>query len=321
MPEISVVIPVYGVEKYIQKSIESICNQTFSDYEVIIVDDDSPDTSATIAQEVLMQKGIAYKYFWKKNGGLSDARQYGIEKASGTWITFLDSDDVVDSHYLEVLYSLVTDETCDVGIVAYKTTEEQDYYPDVYDASKKSDILQRNQALNLFLTRRFKPVLPAFIIKKSFIVENNILNAPHCRFSEDDYYMWQVFYSADKVAVSGMELYYYVQRRGSISSSSKADNIMTGYSAFVNLIDSHPEWEGLFDNTRYILPRWVLGALRSTAAISEYRVFHNVANRMNYGFYMKQLASFPEIKAKILSKILLISPRLFFSIVKIASKY
>jgi len=319
MPEVSVIIPVYGVEKYIKKSIESICNQTFSDYEIIIVDDSTPDDSVKIAKRILTDSGVDYRYFWKENGGLADARQYGIERASGKWITFLDSDDVVDPHYIEVLHSLVTRERADVGIVSYRTTKELDDYPSMYDETKEPYTLQQNQVLNLFLTRKFKPILPAFIIKNSFIKDNNIMNAPHCRFSEDDYYMWQLFYALDKVAVSDMELYNYVQRGSSISHSSKSDNIMTGYNAFINLIGSHPEWANIFDKTEYIIPRWVLGALRSTATISKYDVFLSVANRMNYKTCMKQLNGFPEIKAKILSKMFLLSPRLFYSVVRLAS--
>ena len=169
------------------------------------------------------------------------------------------------------------------------------------------------------MTRRFKPVLPAFIINRSFIVEHNIKNAPHCRFSEDDYYMWQLFFYSNMVVVSNMSLYYYVQRDGSISSSSKAENILTGFEAITNLLSDHTEWNNVYERTKYIMPRWVLGALRSTAVISKYDIFLSVANRMNYKLYMMQLNDFPEIKAKILSRILLCSPKLFYLVVRIFS--
>ena len=97
---ISVIVPVYKVEKYVGKCIESILAQTFRDLELILVDDGTPDNSGAICDEYA-QKDSRIKVFHKENGGVSTARNYGIEKATGEWICFVDSDDYITPTYLE----------------------------------------------------------------------------------------------------------------------------------------------------------------------------------------------------------------------------
>ena len=103
MPKVSVIIPVYKAERFIHRCIDSLLNQTFTDFEIILIDDGSPDGSGKICDE------YAYKYsfirsFHTKNGGVSSARNYGITKAQGEWICFVDSDDFVTENYLEYFF-------------------------------------------------------------------------------------------------------------------------------------------------------------------------------------------------------------------------
>ncbi len=97
----SIIIPVYNVEKYIGKCLESVVNQTFDDFEAIVVNDGSPDNSQAIIDEYVKQYPDKIKSFTKENGGLSDARNFGIEKASGEYLLFIDSDDYIDEKTLK----------------------------------------------------------------------------------------------------------------------------------------------------------------------------------------------------------------------------
>ena len=106
MPLISVIVPVYGVEKYIEKCLKSIINQTYENLEIILVDDGSKDKSGIICENYA-NKDKRIKVFHKKNGGLSDARNYGIEHSKGEYLTFIDSDDYIEDDYVEYLYSLI----------------------------------------------------------------------------------------------------------------------------------------------------------------------------------------------------------------------
>ena len=98
MPKVSVIVPVYKVEKYIGKCIESILSQTFKDFELILVDDGSPDSSGAICDQYA-QKDSRIQVIHKTNGGVSSARNLGLDKARGQWITFVDADDYVDSSF------------------------------------------------------------------------------------------------------------------------------------------------------------------------------------------------------------------------------
>ncbi len=108
VPLISVIVPVYGVEKYIDKCLESIILQTYENLEIILVDDGSKDRSGEICEEYA-KKDKRIKVFHKTNGGLSDARNYGIEHSHGTYLAFIDSDDYIDIDYIEFLYNLIKD--------------------------------------------------------------------------------------------------------------------------------------------------------------------------------------------------------------------
>ena len=104
MVKVSVIVPVYNVEKYLTQCLDSLVNQTLKDIEIIIVNDESPDNSQAIIDKYAKRYPKIIKAYKKKNGGLSDARNYGIERATGDYIGFVDSDDFVELDMYEDLY-------------------------------------------------------------------------------------------------------------------------------------------------------------------------------------------------------------------------
>ncbi len=112
-PLISVIVPVYKVETYLRQSIESIINQTYQNLEIILVDDGSPDTCGNICDEYAT-KDKRIKVFHKQNGGLSDARNYGVDRASGGYLSFVDSDDWIEPDMFEVLLKVAVDNKADI---------------------------------------------------------------------------------------------------------------------------------------------------------------------------------------------------------------
>ena len=103
-PSVTLIVPVYNVEKYLNRCIDSILNQTLEDFELILVDDGSKDNSGNICDEY-MRKDRRVKVIHKENGGLSDARNSGIEISTGEYLSFIDSDDWVEKEFLETLYN------------------------------------------------------------------------------------------------------------------------------------------------------------------------------------------------------------------------
>ena len=112
-PKISIIVPIYNVERYIRECLDSIIRQTFSDWECLLIDDGSPDNSGAVCDEYAKIDG-RFRVFHKPNGGVSSARNYGIEKAQGEWVTFIDSDDFISPTFLEGLYKpIMQDEQLD----------------------------------------------------------------------------------------------------------------------------------------------------------------------------------------------------------------
>ena len=111
---ISIIVPVYNVEKYLKKCVDSIVNQTYKNLEIILVDDGATDNSGKICDE-LVELDNRIKVYHKKNGGLSDARNYGVERATGDYIGFVDSDDYIDAEMYEKLYEAIKKENVDVA--------------------------------------------------------------------------------------------------------------------------------------------------------------------------------------------------------------
>ena len=111
---ISIIVPIYNVEKYLLECLRSLANQSFSNFEVLLIDDGSTDNSGFIAKE-FAHNNKKFKYFKKVNGGLSSARNYGITKAKGEWLVFVDSDDCVSPDYLKCLFACVSDTRTKIG--------------------------------------------------------------------------------------------------------------------------------------------------------------------------------------------------------------
>lgn len=311
---ISVVVPVYGVEKYIIDCLSAIENQTFRDFELILVDDDSKDYSIPLAEEYLKKTQLNWRILHQKNQGQGRARDFGIENASGQYVVCIDSDDTISPYFLELLYTQAQRTNADVcfcGYVSVSTPprgQSKDKKEPEFKMIEKQDLMER------FLCRTIAPLLPAMLMRRELLLDNHIKSATGCRFSEDVYFMWHLFATAEIVAYTDAPLYYYLVRQGSTMAASSMERIYTGYSAFLSLAEEKTMFKD-FPKANYILPRWVLGALRASARILSYPDFSYIANRMDYRKHMKQMHHFPEKKAKILSKVLEVSPRIFWCIV------
>ena len=144
---ISVIVPVYNVEKYLRKCLDSILNQTYQNFEVILVNDGSTDDSGKICNEYALRNPVI-KAFHKKNGGLSEARNYGVVYAKGEYVTFIDSDDYIDYHYLERMKKALNLSNADIVIVGQiDETEDGNILGIKGDSKEEIKILSPMQTL------------------------------------------------------------------------------------------------------------------------------------------------------------------------------
>lgn len=221
IPLYSIVIPVYNVESYIRRCVESVLCQKCADVEIILVDDGSTDNSANICDE------FAAKYkevivVHKNNGGLSDARNVGIEKASGKYVIFLDSDDYWESDFLKRLNSFI-DFDCDVFVIDAIINELR-----VLDHAKS--LLLKKVGGKLFLKeslRQGKMPMAAwlYVYRLSFLKKNNLyfkINTLH----EDEQFTPRALLLAKQVFYTGLNPYRYELRENSITmATDKRRNI------------------------------------------------------------------------------------------------
>lgn len=122
---ISIIIPIYNVESYLRKCLDSIMEQSFSYFELLLINDGSTDSSGQICQEYV-EKDDRIRYFEKENGGVSSARNFGIKHSRGEYITFIDSDDWVEPNYLEIFYKTIKEKDADIVVANYCTFREKD---------------------------------------------------------------------------------------------------------------------------------------------------------------------------------------------------
>lgn len=122
---ISIIIPIYNVESYLRKCLDSIIEQSFPYFELLLINDGSTDASAQICQEYV-EKDDRIRYFEKENSGVSSARNFGIKHSRGEYITFIDSDDWIEPNYLEILYKTIKEQEADIVVTNYYTFREED---------------------------------------------------------------------------------------------------------------------------------------------------------------------------------------------------
>lgn len=203
--KISVIVPVYNVEKYIKKCLDSLVNQTLNGVEIIVVNDGSPDNSQKIIDEYA-KKYKNVKSYIKENGGLSDARNYGIKKATGEYISFVDSDDYIRNDMLEIMYNYAIKEDLDVVVCDSINVYDNGSEILIKSNNNYSDNDVRNYIISppMACTRLFKKTIFDKIQFKKNIYYEDLEMTP------------KVVNITDKIGFVSEGLYYYVQRDGSI---------------------------------------------------------------------------------------------------------
>ncbi len=232
-PLISVIVPIYNVEKYLPRCVDSILNQSYKNLEVILVDDGSPDNSPKICDEYAKQDN-RIKVVHKQNGGLSDARNAGMEVATGEYVSFIDSDDWVDADFISELYKGIKS-GADVAECATRLFDDNDNT--LSTRGSKESKISRDDALAKLITEDgvYQTVWNK-LYKKSQIDE---LPFAVGKYHEDDFWTWKVFLKIDNLYLCEKPMYNYLQRSNSIIGSSyslkKLDTLEARYERMLGL--------------------------------------------------------------------------------------
>lgn len=222
--KISVIIPIYKVEKYLDKCLESVVNQTYKNLEIILVDDGSPDNCPKICDS-WAEKDSRIKVIHKKNGGLSDARNVGIENASGKYLMFVDSDDYVSLDICQKLYDNLIKFDADVSMCEAKLVYENAQREIALDNEINVRCFTGNEIRSSIIY--FKPGIADMVSAWGKIYKKEIfkdLRFPVGRLHEDGFTYYKILFLAQKIVCTNEKLYCYLQRPQSIMASRNEKN-------------------------------------------------------------------------------------------------
>ncbi len=214
MIKVSIIVPVYNVETYLEKCVESLICQTHKNIEIILVDDGSTDNCPFLC-DVFSKKDSRITVVHKENGGLSSARNEGIKIATGDYIAFVDSDDYVKENYIKLLLNACLENNCTISACGYYEYYSESNYKTI--CGEKACVISSEDAIKDIFTMKNEVCVVAWnkLYAKTLFTEFGI-NYPEGKIHEDVFTTYKLCALTDEVAYVNEPLYYYVQRQTSI---------------------------------------------------------------------------------------------------------
>lgn len=242
MEVISIIIPIYNVEDYLPHCLDSIVAQTYPKLEVILVNDGSPDHCEEICQQYI-ERYPHFKYYYKENGGLSDARNYGIERATGKYIGFVDSDDYILPDMYQILYKDLVGKDADIATVGYEMVcahgtkkQDQEYSLEVFSQEEAIKHLFSNKKIENYVWNK---------LFKASLFEN--IRFPDGKIMEDLGTTYKLFLRANRITYNSSKQYMYFQRAESILHNIKKgyfeDKLTLSQERYLFLTSQYPDME------------------------------------------------------------------------------
>jgi len=222
MPKVSVIVPIYNTAKYLTGCIDSVLSQKYEDFELILVNDGSTDSSEDICKGYTDNR---VRYFYKENGGLSSARNYGMDKALGEYIVFIDSDDFIDNDCISYLQQKANETKADIVLCGFYLQSKDSIIPvtaesGFFAGEEINKVIVELKSKNLIDTSCNK------IYKASFLRENG-LTFPEGEIFEDTAFNLNLLRFNPKIFVSDKCFYHYIQHQGSITKRYNPQKLET----------------------------------------------------------------------------------------------
>lgn len=312
MPQISVIVPVYKVELYLRRCVDSILAQTFSDFELILVDDGSPDGCPAICDEYATQDSRV-RVIHQENGGLSAARNAGIDwvfaNSDSEWISFVDSDDWVRPEYLERLLSVAMDNHVDISICGYaETTGEEPKINPEQLAPRLWNVEE------FFVAHNVNATIACGKLYKKQCFEN--IRYPVGKLHEDEFTTYRVLFALQYIAVIPEALYLYYVNNSGITKSAWNLRRMDAYTALEENIRYFTE-NGFNIAKRFVIRRYLQSVsqkMRENSNNKEIARALRAKKRTYFNKYAKHLNFDDDADAWVLSKIYPIRMKVYWLI-------
>ena len=310
-PLVSIIIPVYKVEDYLSRCMDSILNQTYNNLEIILVDDESPDNCPQLCDEYA-KKDARVKVIHKKNGGLSDARNAALEFITGKYCFFVDSDDFIQQNTIAYLVELAEKHQAEI----VQCDRELGYNSKfTKEANYTEDNLTIYNNITIFESSDNKVTIWAKLYLSTLW---DGIKMPVGKLNEDDYTTWKLYYKARVIIVTHCQLYYnYINPDGICSNLKKSPNIdypMEAYHERINYFERLSE-RHLSDLSKWRYIKYILLSVRNPKLTPEQRNILIKEFAMNYKRVLA-CSSVP-LSNKIIILIFRISPKISTTLLNI----
>lgn len=303
-PLVSVIIPVYSVEKYIRESLQSIVNQTYDNIEIILVDDGTTDNSIKIAEKILESGRFSYKVIIEENKGLPGARNTGLKEIAGDYVCFIDSDDIVYQDHIFNSVKALCESRKTLCYSDFEFTYDHNRWGEktTYDGY---EFFNKDKLFELFSQRKIRIHCCSLLIKKSLLGDNNLYFNEKLRFGEDVDFMWKLFSVTRGIIHVKQNSYKYLVRENSIMNSTTTDKWEIFINEFRSTIKSleleYPEDKDIYT---VVFNRTMLGLSRIVAKNTDYGRYKEFARKYNKKETRAVLRHCDNWKLRLMAKIL-----------------
>lgn len=291
MPKVSIIVAIYNIEEYLNRCLGSLKDQTFADFEVLCVNDGSKDGSGNIIDKFVLEDK-RFKHLLKENGGLSDARNYGLQYAQGDYILFIDGDDYIESNLVEIVYNRMINEDLDLCIF--------DFYQNFILTGNKEIIhnhFDENKVYNLNSDKELLCYVNNCawnkMYKKELFLKNSILY-PKGYIQEDLGTTPKILYVAKRIGFVNMPLYNYIVDRPNNITTERSERIYHVFDMCSSFIDYYKEkrvFDDYYEECKYLATINIMQSLKKLPYFTDKKF---VDGFINAAFeYLKK--NFPDI--------------------------
>jgi glycosyltransferase involved in cell wall biosynthesis len=315
LPLVSVIIPVYNGEQYIESLLDSFSNQTYGNFELLFINDGSNDETLIKLNSLKDNYTFKINVFSQVNKGVSAARNLGILKANGEYISFCDVDDYYDNRYIELMIKVIFDydlsfAVCDLSRSLNKETPVTANHIKIFDEIT---------FLKKFATLEIVVVHYCLLIRREFLIVNGINFAEGYKYGEDYDFAWRVIINGkNEIGYVDYPLYKYIRREGSTMSvfdDTRYDTVKV-YTILEKYIEErNNDFSGYFN--KYWTSRSVWSTMRLAAAKVSLNKFMRMVIQYNAKKRLENLFEFKDKRVALTSKLFCLNPKIFYYLFKI----
>lgn len=325
--EISVIIPCYNAEKTIRSAIRSLEQQTYRNFDVIVVDDGSNDNTLGVIKEISNETALNIIVIHQNNGGVSSARNRALSAVETKYVTFLDADDKYEPDCLQTLFDVIQTYNADIAVgkinyVNFKKNNDFSRKTDQADNHSKTELIEKYELLDLFMERKKNRIgFSCAIYKASIIKENDIVFPQNLKYSEDTQFLYSYIYFCNTgCAVIDKNIYQYIITDNSATKNVSIDMMQT-VEAFKNSAKVWMQDESFTPKqAKYMISRSIWAVAKDFAA-TDRALFEEIQRAYDVRAAMVFLSkNSNELYVKLGSIVFLINKRLFAMLAKIVMR-